>query len=216
MNALKHGLQAEQVVIPGENPEEFEALLRGFEEHYRPVGALEHSLVERITRCTWQLQRANVVETTIMRREHWELESERAQAEIERARRSMNLIASAFDDVQDGEDDEEDESDQDHNLPAEKAEALWRDYEKEERALNQAREAYERAEEELKSLFCGVDKVFWRSQQRLERLSRYETTIERQLRNARQDLERTQAARKAEADESATVIDVTDLNDEEG
>ncbi len=67
MNALKHGLQAEHVVIPGEDPEEFEALLRGLEEDYLPVGFREGLLVERIAECTWRLQRAGLMETAIMR-----------------------------------------------------------------------------------------------------------------------------------------------------
>ena len=67
MNALKHGLQTDQVVIPGEDPAEFEALLGGLEEYYQPVGSLEQVLVERITYCTWRLQRANAIETAIMR-----------------------------------------------------------------------------------------------------------------------------------------------------
>ena len=48
MNALKHGLQAERVVIPGEDPEEFEALFRSLEEYYRPVGAVEVLLVDEL------------------------------------------------------------------------------------------------------------------------------------------------------------------------
>ena len=47
MNALKHGLDAERVVIPGEDPEEFEGLFRALEEHYQPVGSIEGLLVGR-------------------------------------------------------------------------------------------------------------------------------------------------------------------------
>ena len=48
MNALKHGLRAERVVIPGEDPEEFEALFQGLQEDWQPVGARENLLVERL------------------------------------------------------------------------------------------------------------------------------------------------------------------------
>jgi hypothetical protein len=215
MNALKHGFQAEQVVIPGEDPEEFEALLKGLDEHFQPIGSLEHVLVDRITYCTWRLRRANLIEIAIMRREHCELESKRARVEMQRTRRNMNTIASAFDSDLDGDDSEEEESNVTHTLPADKAEALWRDYRIAEEAHNQAEEAHDRAEEELESFSCEIDMVFHRSTNRLENLSRYETTIERQLRNAMQDLERIQAARKAEAAEAATVIDVTDIKEEE-
>ena len=215
MNALKHGLQAEHVVIPGEDPEEFEASVRGLEEHYLPVGSLEHILVERITYCTWRLQRANLIETAILRREHWELESRREEADMESAGRKMNWIASEFDDDPDDDDSDDHESNDDHNLPPDKAEALWRDYEEAEEAYKEAKKAHERAEEELKSFRCAVDLAFWRSKHKLEKLSRYETTIERQLRNAMQDLERLQSARTARTAEAATVIDVIDLNRDE-
>ena len=39
MNALKHGLQAEHVVIPVEDPEEFETVFRGLQEAYRRPGS---------------------------------------------------------------------------------------------------------------------------------------------------------------------------------
>ncbi len=150
MNALKHGLQAAHMVIPGEDPEEFEALLRGLEEDYLPVGFREGLLVERIAECTWRLQRARLMETAIMRRS----------------------------------------------------------FEKES-------ETYHKAEDELRSTLCNFAEVFIGSHWLLEKLSRYETSLERWLRNAMQDLERLQAARKAEAAEAATVIDISDMNQEE-
>lgn len=50
MNAAKHGMQAEHVVLPGEDSKEFEALVRGPEEHLLPVGPLETSLVDSYSR----------------------------------------------------------------------------------------------------------------------------------------------------------------------
>jgi len=67
----------------------------------------------------------------------------------------------------------------------------------------------------VKSSSCSLDAVFRRSANNLERLSRYETTIERRLRAAMQDLERLQAARETQAAEAATVIDITDLDQAE-
>ncbi len=64
MNALKHGLQAERVVIPGEDPEEFDALYQSLEEDYQPVGSREGLLVERIADCTWRLQREVISESS--------------------------------------------------------------------------------------------------------------------------------------------------------
>ena len=215
MNALKHGLRAECVVIPGEDPEEFEALFRSLEEHYQPVGSVEGLLVERIAYCAWRLQRISLIETAIMRREHFWLERKRANDEMERAGDEMNRIARAFDYDPDEYDLEEEDADDEHKLPEDEAEALSLSYEKAKKAYEKAEEAYDRAEDELKSSSCSLDVVFRRSTENLERLSRYETTMERWLRNAMQDLERLQAARKVEAAEAATVIDVTDLGQDE-
>ena len=201
MNALKHGLQAEHVVIPGEDPEEFEALLRGLEEDYLPVGFRESLLVERIAECTWRLQRARLMETAIMRREHFSIEKNRARNEV---RRVVEAYGSAECDV---EKDSENENEHGNPQPEVDAEFL-RSFEKKE-------EAYHKAEDELRSTLCNFAEVFIGSRWKLEKLSRYETTLERWLRNAMQDLERLQAALKAEAAETATVIDISDMNREE-
>jgi hypothetical protein len=92
-------------------------------------------------------------------------------------------------------------------VPEEYTSAL-RDYEK-------SKEAHVRAEDELAGSLCQRASVFRGSWVLLEKLSRYETTLERRLRNAMQDLERLQAARKSEAAASATVIEISDMNREE-
>jgi hypothetical protein len=200
MNALKHGLQAEHVVIPGEDPEEFEALLRGLEEDYLPVGFRESLLVERIAECTWRLQRARLMETAIMRSEHFSKEKHRAEYEM---RQIKEAYLSDERDLHEPDSDVSEENDQSEDY----AEFL-RSFEKEE-------EAYHKAEDELRSTLCNFAEVFIGSRWKLEKLSRYETTLERWLRNAMQDLERLQAARKAEAAEAATVIDISDMTREE-
>ena len=83
------------------------------------------------------------------------------------------------------------------------------------RAYEKANKAHEIAEEELTKPLCNLAEVFQGSHWKLEKLSRYETSLERWLRNAMQDLERLQAARKSEAAEAATVIDISDMNREE-
>jgi hypothetical protein len=92
MNAAKHGMQAEHVVLPGEDPKEFEALVRGLEEHLLPVGPLETSLVARIADCTWCLQRARLIEAAMMRREHYKLQRARAEGNMKRASDTMGWV----------------------------------------------------------------------------------------------------------------------------
>jgi len=60
-NALKHGLCAlspENVVIPGEDPAEFEAFQREILNDLRPGEAAERLLAERIALAQWRLRRA--------------------------------------------------------------------------------------------------------------------------------------------------------------
>src|SRR6201990_1459834 len=61
-NGLKHGLRAEQVVIPGESREEFEAEIAGWFDDWRPRPRARAALVERAAVATWKLRRAVRVE----------------------------------------------------------------------------------------------------------------------------------------------------------
>ncbi len=40
-NALKHGLRAQTVVLPNEDPQAFEELRQGLRDHHQPAGAQE-------------------------------------------------------------------------------------------------------------------------------------------------------------------------------
>jgi hypothetical protein len=202
MNALKHGLQAAHVVIPGEDPEEFEALLRGLEEDYLPVGFRESLLVERIAECTWRLQRARLMETAIMRSEHFSKEKHKAEYEMRQIVDTYDQNSNQYHSWHGGSDDSEESDMADPYVAA-------------ARAYEKANKAHEIAEEELTKPLCNLAEVFQGSHRKLEKLSRYETSLERWLRNAMQDLERLQAARKSEAAEAATVIDISDMNREE-
>ncbi len=127
----------------------------------------------------------------------------------------MDWIRRVFNEGPDEDELTEEDSDDEHNLPEDVAETLNKRHDETEEDYEKARVIYVNAEDELKSSACSLDEVFFRSTNYLERLSRYETTIERRLRAAMQDLERLQAARKAEAAEAATVIDISDMNREE-
>jgi hypothetical protein len=58
MNALKHGLTAEAIVISAERAEDFADFGNAMFEDCAPVGALECMLVERLIVCAWRLRRA--------------------------------------------------------------------------------------------------------------------------------------------------------------
>ena len=59
MNALKHGLTAKTVLMPEEDPAEFEQHMVGWFDALKPQDKLEVSLVERGAYAYWQLDRAN-------------------------------------------------------------------------------------------------------------------------------------------------------------
>ena len=63
MNALKHGLTAKTVLMPEEDPAEFEQHMVGWFDALRPRDKLEVSLVERGAYTYWQLDRATRAES---------------------------------------------------------------------------------------------------------------------------------------------------------
>ncbi len=67
LNALKHGLLAQSVVVQGhkfrESPREFKKLCQEFYADQAPVGPLEEMLVNQIISLTWRLRRARTAES---------------------------------------------------------------------------------------------------------------------------------------------------------
>lgn len=60
-NAIKHGLFARQFMdflVQGEDPEEYNELLKGLRAQYQPIGMAEELEVERAALCWWRLKRA--------------------------------------------------------------------------------------------------------------------------------------------------------------
>ena len=56
-NAVKHGVDARSLVIPGEDPAELEALAHDYHEQFRPVGPLESFLVDTLVQSDWNKRR---------------------------------------------------------------------------------------------------------------------------------------------------------------
>jgi hypothetical protein len=62
-NSMKHGLTSKQVVIPGEDPAEFEDLRTGLHTDWKPANTQESVLVDQIAQHAWRLNRARRLET---------------------------------------------------------------------------------------------------------------------------------------------------------
>jgi len=68
LNALRHGLLARDVVLPGEDADAFEDLWNQVRANFWPVGPIEELLVDRIVNAMWRLQRLARAETALF---HW-------------------------------------------------------------------------------------------------------------------------------------------------
>ncbi len=204
MNALKHGLTAEEIVIPGEDGKKFDALLEMLRSHLEPVGPEEVLLVERVAACLWRLRRCYAVEAGIF-------SHEMARADRDAASEAVRLLGedlefsfeSAFPDASSAEEEAEEEDAEEEE--EEKVDA-------EEIEYAEATDRLARAQEALDKFWNGIGGAFLRdarSTNALTKLSRYEAAIERSLYRARHELERLQAARKGAAVTPPVTIDLT-------
>jgi hypothetical protein len=64
-NALKHGMDAQSLIIPGEDPAELEALAHDYHLQFRPHGPEETFLVETLIRADWNKRRLRRIETEL-------------------------------------------------------------------------------------------------------------------------------------------------------
>jgi hypothetical protein len=66
-NALKHGLTAETVIEPLEDPEEYRVFEEAIVSEYLPQTPVERELVHRLASLFWRLRRATSIETGLLR-----------------------------------------------------------------------------------------------------------------------------------------------------
>jgi hypothetical protein len=66
-NALKHGIDASSVVIPGEDPAHYQALAADYLSDFRPQSPSESFHVDTMLRADWQKRRLQRVETDLFR-----------------------------------------------------------------------------------------------------------------------------------------------------
>jgi hypothetical protein len=66
LNALRHGLTGQIVVMPTEDLAAYQSHLKSFEEEYVPQGATEANLVQALADCSWRLNRVAALETNLL------------------------------------------------------------------------------------------------------------------------------------------------------
>src|SRR5918993_3125727 len=91
LNANKHGLRSQEVLLPGEDGEALKELDENLRAELGPVGEMENLLVDGIVAAHWRLRRLRRVESGIFAWELYEELAERAQEEAETYERSSTL-----------------------------------------------------------------------------------------------------------------------------
>jgi len=66
MNALRHGLCSQRVVLPGEDQSAFDRLRQDYLNRFRPQGPAEIELVETLAASSWRLKRIIRLETALL------------------------------------------------------------------------------------------------------------------------------------------------------
>jgi hypothetical protein len=66
LNALRHGLTSQTVVMPAEDLEAYQRHVQSFVDEYRPKGATETQLVQSLADAAWRINRVAVLETNLL------------------------------------------------------------------------------------------------------------------------------------------------------
>jgi hypothetical protein len=186
-NALKHGLTGKQVVLPGEDPAEFDAFRSDLIADRAPQGALEEIFAEKIVADAWRFRRALQLVAALYQRE------ERA-AKLEAARREKSSCETSF---------------FNELMQASMPQSEVRP---DRREAHQAAEARLREiEAEPVAPLVSLTLLLERLHTPLSNLERYENTSFASLTRACHELERLQAKRAGERVPAPVVVDA-DVN----
>ncbi len=194
LNALKHGLLSQEVVLPGEDEAALKELSEQALAELRPVGVLEIVCVERIIAAVWRLRRLRQVEAGIFESELYQELEERAQQEASSYEKGLV----------------------DQVLEETSGEITITDEQKHREALSRAQEM--QAKQHAETVTLG--RTFIRDANEanaFSKLSRYEVALDRSLYRALHELQRLQAARRAEGSVAPPVavdVDVSGVSNE--
>ena len=184
MNALRHGLLAQDVVLPGENESAFDELYENLREEFLPIGELEFCLVERIATSCWRLRRIGKVEAGIF-------EMQRSEADLQRAKSAEALRLDT------------------HSLLG--SQEAW-NAARDEKSYQESFLRVEDVENSRQRDTLTIGLAFIKDSREINafsKLSRYEVGIERSLYRAIYELQRLQDRRQGGNESASVVIDVT-------
>ncbi len=184
-NALKHGLCAEQVLLPDEDEGEYERLGEQLIDDFSPVGALETTLVQTLAADLWRIGRIRKIEVGVLAWQLHEIESNRA---YERAESYEDFAGPSMDLSMDS--------------------TIITDREK----YDEAMAAHSRAKAEQSKEIPTLGRAFLNDAEgpnALSKISRYEAAIWRSIYRTLHELQRLQAARSGAEVSAPAVVDVT-------
>ena len=185
-NALKHGLTGKQVVLPGEDPAEFDAFRSDLIADLAPRGALEEIFAEKIVADGWRFRRALHLVAALYPREERQKALSAASAEVSSCETSFMQ---------------------------EMTESAYSGYKSEVRP--DRREAHQAAAAKLRELqaepvapLVSLMSLLERLQPTLSNLEQYENTLFRSLTRTLHELQRLQAAKAGERVPAPAAVDV--------
>jgi hypothetical protein len=76
LNGLKYGLYAETLILPGEDPAQFDALLDRLDAEYQPATPTEEQYVSQLAMACWRRARVQRMEAGYYQSEHKHLSAE--------------------------------------------------------------------------------------------------------------------------------------------
>jgi hypothetical protein len=85
-NRITHGLCSKKVILPGEDPEAFHALLNGYMSDLKPVDLIERTIVQQIAESYWRLDRARGLESGT-----FEVEARNVRANLVKEGKNVDL-----------------------------------------------------------------------------------------------------------------------------
>ena len=162
-NAFRHGLLAQDVVLPGEDGDAFEDLFNQVRANLSPIGPIEEFLVNRVVNAMWRLQRLARAETALFHSRVQGLKADLLGIEVRSHEKGLEL--QWRNDITD------------QAAHAEASEAL-------------ARASYERNRDEV-LLGCAID-ADAKEGDAFAKLARYERSLERSLFRALDELRQLQ------------------------
>ena len=185
MNAMKHGLLAEHIVVRGEDPTEFDSFRESLIDDFLPQGSQEEHLVERVAACMWRLRRLCRIEAGVYGLASIRLELSHNLEEMRKYEYMTSFMPNPLDKC-----------------------LRIKDKPKHAKASVQV----EKTTKVLRGMSNSLDAAFVFDAENvgaLSKLSRYEAAIERSLYRALHELQRVQAARQNGQAPASIAVDVT-------